>query len=177
MSLGAGGDRWHSGCPNHSDTTQGAAVADCRGEQRADRLCLSHKHKHTFTHTYVEFSLVIFIRFVTNLSNNLQSTAQLPESVCARYMYPHVLPADRCTCTRASMHLRRRSTHIRGQKHTHTHSRTEPSLCSAGERVGPQQGPPVLSWSPPVWPRATLCSQAAHHSLHTANRLRTWRES
>lgn len=42
VSLGAGGDRWHSGYPNHSDTTQGAAVADCRGEQRAAWLCLSH---------------------------------------------------------------------------------------------------------------------------------------
>lgn len=53
----------------------------------------------------------------------------------------------------------------------------EPSLCSTGERVELQQGPPVLSWSPPVWPQATLCSQAAHHSLHTANRQSTWRES
>lgn len=57
-----------------------------------------------------------------------------------------------------------------GQKHRYTLSHAELSLCSAGERVGPQQGPPVLSWSPPVWLQATLCSQAAHHSLHTANR-------
>jgi len=66
--------------------------------------------------------------------------------------------------------LCKRDRHIKGQKHRSTHSHAVLSLCSACESVRPQQGPPVLSWSPPIWPQATLCSQAAHHSLHTANR-------
>lgn len=35
-------------------------------------------------------------------------------------------------------------------RNLHIHLAAEPSLCSADEWVGPQQGPPVLSWSPPV---------------------------
>lgn len=142
----------------------------------AGRLALSlSTHPNNRTHTHMQwFSLAILLCFVTNLSNNLQDTT--------------VLPYVRLTCihtcfllTNAPAHekacISDKEAHLKRQKHTYTHLGAEPSLCSAGERVGPQQGPPVLSWSPPVWPQATLCSKAAHHSLHTANRLSTCRES
>lgn len=38
---GVGGDSWRGGCLSHSDTTQGAMVADCRREQRVDWAHLS----------------------------------------------------------------------------------------------------------------------------------------
>lgn len=103
----------------------------------------------------------------------------LPKSACARYVYSHVLfPQTRQRISKHASQTKWR-THTGAETHTCTHTparRAEPLLCWwVSERV--QQGPLVLSWSPPVWPRATLCSQAAHHSLHTANRLSTWRES
>ena len=138
-------------------------------------VSLTNTNTPTLLHTHKPwFSLAVHLRFVTNLSNNLQGTTVFL-SLYVHSAFTHA--TGKYTCARASMHLRQRSTHIEGRKHTYTHLRTQSSLCSAGERVGPQQGPPVLSWSPPVWPQATLCSQAAHHSLHTANRLSTWRES
>lgn len=56
---------------------------------------------------------------------------------------------SKSTCTQASVDLRHCSWRTGTAIHTYIRLQSR-AFCSADEWVGPQQGPPVLSWSPPV---------------------------
>lgn len=76
---------------------------------------------------------------------NLSNRTAFSRSICASYMYLH---------EQIHLHTSKRGPETLQQalrdRNPHIHLAAEPSLCSTDEWVGPQQGPPVLSWSPPV---------------------------